>query len=271
MIAITDKEFAELKDYVLANYGIDLSKKRTLIQGRLTGTLTQKGMTNFSQYIESVKSDKSGVELQQMLNKLTTNLTYFLREKEHFDFLTNVVLPEFEQKFKGRQLRVWSAGCSSGEEPYTLAMTLLDFFANRGGEKRFVILASDISQDVLGQAQRGVYSKEGLKDVPSSWLAKYFDKLPGGDDFKVKDSVKSKITFRTFNLMDPFRFTKPFEIIFCRNVMIYFEKMKKDMLIDKFYQWTSPGGYFFISHSENIGRTDTGFRTMRPSAFKKEG
>lgn len=271
MIAITDREFEELKDYVLANYGIDLSKKRTLIQGRLTNTLVQKGMTTFSQYTESVKRDKSGIELQQMLNKLTTNLTYFMREKEHFDFLSQVVLPEFEQCFKGRQLRVWSAGCSSGEEPYTLAMTMLDFFAGKGGEKRFVILASDISQDVLGQAQRGVYSREGLKDVPPAWIPKYFDKLPGGEDYKVKDSVKSKISFRTFNLMDPFRFTKPFEIIFCRNVMIYFEKQKKEALVNKYYQWLAPGGYFFISHSENIGRTDTGFKTVRPSAFKKEG
>ncbi len=270
MIAITDKEFFELRDYVLANYGIDLTKKRMLIQGRLTGTLAQKGCASFSQYIDRVKNDKSGVEVQQMLNKLTTNLTYFLREKEHFDYLTNTVLPEFEQKFKGRQLRVWSAGCSSGEEPYTLAMTLADYFAAKGGNSRFVILASDLSQDVLNQAQRAVYAKEGLKDVPQAWLSKYFTKLDG-DDYQVKDSIKNTITFRIFNLMDPFRFTKPFEIIFCRNVMIYFEKQKKDALIDKFYQWTAPGGYFFISHSENIGRMDTGYKMVRPSSFKKEG
>ncbi|MDL2252579.1 protein-glutamate O-methyltransferase CheR [Ruminococcaceae bacterium OttesenSCG-928-I18] len=270
MIQLTDKEFTELRDYVLSNYGIDLSKKRMLIQGRLTNTLTQKGFTTFTEYINLVKQDSTGTELQQMLNKLTTNLTYFLREREHFDFLTNVALPEFEQKFKGRQLRIWSAGCSSGEEPYTLAMTLSDFFATRGGDQRFVILASDISQNVLGQAQRGIYTSDGLKDVPKSWLTKYFEKLDGGD-YKVKENIKGKITFRTFNLMDPFRFKKPFELIFCRNVMIYFDKQKKDELIGKFYTWTAPGGYFFVSHSENIGRTDTGFKMVRPSTFKKEG
>lgn len=267
MIQLTDKEFATLRDYVLGNYGIDLSKKRVLIQGRLNTVLMQYKMNTFTEYIERVKNDKTGAELQQMLNRLTTNLTFFLREKDHFDFLTNTVLPEFETKFKGRELRIWSAGCSSGEEPYTLAMTLMDYNKNKGG--RFKILASDISQNVLGQAQRGVYSKGSLKDVPNSWLTNYFEKM-GDDDYRVKESVRRNITFRTFNLMDPFKFAAPFEIVFCRNVMIYFEKEKKDNLINKFYNWTIPGGYFFVSHSENVGKNEAGYRMIRPSTFKRD-
>lgn len=269
MIALTDKEFTELRDYVLNHYGIDLSKKRVLIQGRLTSVLQSYGYTTFTEYIERVKGDKSGAELQVMLNRLTTNLTYFLREKEHFEYITNTILPHFDKVKKGKQLRVWSAGCSSGEEPYTLAMTLMDYYANKGGAKNFTILATDISQNVLGQAQRAVYKEEALKDVPPAWKSKYFDKM-GDGDFKVKDAIRNTITFKSFNLMDPFRFTAPFELLFCRNVMIYFEKEKKDNLIGKYYTWTAPGGYFFISHSENIGRTDTGFKMVRPSVFHKE-
>lgn len=270
MINLTDKEFIQLRDYVLSNYGIDLSKKRMLIQGRLSSVLSKYGMTNFSQYIELVMNDKTGAELQQMLNRLTTNLTFFLREKEHFEFLTNNVLPEFDQKFGSRELRLWSAGCSSGEEPYTLAMTLMDYYESKGAQARFKILATDLSQNVLGQARRGVYTKDSLKDVPNSWLTKYFEKM-GDGDFKVNDKVRSHITFKIFNLMEPFRFSKPFEIIFCRNVMIYFEKQKKDDLISKYYNWTISGGYFFISHSENIGNNQSGYRMLRPSIFKREG
>ncbi len=270
MITITDQEFTQLRDYVLGNYGIDLTKKRMLIQGRLNSVLQKYNMSTFSEYIKMVMNDKSGAELQQMLNRLTTNLTFFLREKEHFDFITNTLLPEFDQKFKNRELRVWSAGCSSGEEPYTLAMTLMDYYEKKPGGGRFRILASDLSQNVLSQAQRGVYTMESLKDVPKSWLTKYFDKM-GDGDYRVKDAVRSHITFKIFNLMEPFRFQKPFEMIFCRNVMIYFEKQKKDELIHKYYTWTEPGGYFFISHSENIGTNTTGYKMIRPAVFKKEG
>lgn len=269
MIELTDQEFIRLRDYVMANFGIDLTKKRVLIQGRLNNTLVQYGMDNFSDYIDKVMKDKSGTELQMMLNKLTTNLTFFMREKEHFQYLTNTFLPEADQLYKGQPLRVWSAGCSSGEEPYTLAMTLLDYYGPSAGANKFVVLASDLSQNVLGQAHRGVYTAEGLKDVPKDWPSKYFDKV-GDDEFRVKDKVRNLITFKIFNLMEPFNFKAPFELIFCRNVMIYFEKQKKDELIGKFFKWTAPGGLFCISHSENIGRMDTGFRMVRPSTFRKD-
>lgn len=267
MLILSDQEFFTLRDYVLDNFGIDLSQKRVLIQGRLTSLLQKRGITSFTDYINLVKNDASGVELQMMLNRLTTNLTFFLREKEHFDYLRDVVVPKFEATARTRPLRVWSAGCSSGEEPYTLAMTLLDALGGRGG--KFVILATDISQNVLSQAQRGVYSADKLKDVPAAWLQKYFDKL-SDEDYQVKAEVRSLITFRIANLMDPFNFRSPFEVIFCRNVMIYFEKQRKEELIEKFHRWTAKGGYFFVSHSENIGRTNVGYKIVRPSVFEKE-
>lgn len=267
MINLTDQEFKALTDYVLGNYGIDLTKKRVLIEGRLNSVLARYGFTSFTQYIDLVKTDTTGAELQQMLNRLTTNLTYFLRENDHFDYIAKVILPEMEAVPRSGPLRVWSAGCSSGEEPYTLAMTLLDYY--RGQQNKFVILATDISQNVLGQAKRAVYTEEGLKDVSKDWRAKYFDHM-GGGDYKVKPAVQQTVTFKTFNLMDPFRFSKPLDIIFCRNVMIYFEKQRKDDLIEKFYTWLAPGGYFFTSHSENVGKNDAGFATVRPSIYKKQ-
>ncbi len=177
MISLTDSEFTRLRDYVLGNYGIDLSKKRTLIQGRLTSVLAKYGMTNFTQYIDLVQNDKTGAELQQMLNRLTTNLTFFLREKEHFDFIKGIVLPEFDQTLRGRELRLWSAGCSSGEEPYTLAMTMLDYFETKGTKPNFKILASDLSQNVLGRPSAAYTRrtpsrtclKAGARSTSSKW------------------------------------------------------------------------------------------------------
>lgn len=268
MIELTDQEFTTLRDFVLSNYGIDLTKKRVLIQGRLTGVLQQKGFRTFSEYIDMIKNDKSGLEIQTMLNRLTTNLTFFLREKDHFDYLANSVLPDLEKKIKNRPLRVWSAGCSSGEEPYTLAMIMSDYFGVQAAQNKFAILASDISQDVLAKAQLGIYPESGMKDVPQVWLTKYFDRVAEG--YQVKDFIKKMISFKTFNLMEPFRFRQPLDIIFCRNVMIYFEQTKKDRLLKQFYDWTTPGGYFFISHSENINRSSLKFTIVRPSVFRRD-
>ncbi|MDL2293239.1 chemotaxis protein CheR [Ruminococcaceae bacterium OttesenSCG-928-D13] len=268
MIELTEKEFVTLRDYVLGNFGIDLSKKKVLIQGRLTATLTQRGFKTFTEYIDFVKADKTGTEVNLLLNKLTTNLTYFMREKEHFEFLHNVVLPEFDRT-KRREIRLWSAGCSSGEEPYTLAMTLANYYAGKPNPPKISILASDISQKVLTSAQAAIYPAEGLKDMPAGWAAKYFDKVDA-DQVKVKDDIKKLVTFRTVNLMDPFRFRSPFEIIFCRNVMIYFEKERKNDLVNRFYQWVAPGFYFFISHSENVDRGQSEFRMVKPSIFRRD-
>lgn len=268
MIIISDQEFARLRDFVLKNYGIDLSKKRVLIQGRLTNVLHQNGFTNFSDYIDLVLNDKTGIEVQKMLNRLTTNLTFFMREPEHFRFIKETALPEFDKTSHSNEVRVWSAGCSSGEEPYTLAMTLLDYYEGKSRPKKPAILATDISQNVLGQALRGVYSTDKLSDLPDGWIKKYFDKLDN-ENYQVKQFVRDLITFRSFNLMDPFKFSRPFELIFCRNVMIYFEKQTKEELVKKFHTWMAPGGYFFVSHSENIGQNAAGLKMMRPSVFKK--
>ncbi len=269
MIELTDKEFITLRDYVIDTFGIDLSKKRVLIQGRLHSTILQKGFQNYTQYIDYVMADKSGVEVNLLLNKLTTNLTFFMREKEHFDFIQNTLLPDLDKAGKRSEIRVWSAGCSSGEEPYTLVMTILDYYAGKGTAPKVALLASDISQKVLALAQTAIYPAKSLQELPAGWAEKYFDKVDE-ENYRVKEKVRSCVTFRAVNLMQPFKFKAPFEIIFCRNVMIYFEKQRKNDLINRFYQWVAPKQYFFISHSENIDRGVSEFKMVKPSIYQRE-
>ncbi len=270
MIELTDREFAFLTNYMQRHYGIDLSKKRMLIQGRLNSTLVKHGLTNFTDYIKLVENDASGKDLHHMLNKLTTNLTYFVREPAHFEYIQKVLLPELDRAYPNRQLRLWSAGCATGEEPYSMAMTLLDYYGTgTTGLNKFVIFASDISNEALATAQKGVYSAEALADIPAGWQAKYFEKL-NDDAYRVKPAIRKRVTFKHFNLMDKFRFAEPFEIIFCRNVMIYFDSNVKENLVANFYKWTAPGGLFCLSHSETIPRGQSKFDMVRPSTFRKK-
>lgn len=269
MMTLTDNEFHSIVNFVHSKYGIDLSRKRVLIEGRLSTMLMKRGITSFQQYIDILSADKSGVEVTNLLNKLTTNHTFFLRENEHFNFLANQVLPQFEQYYgRTHTLRIWSAGCSSGQEPYTIAMALHEYFGPRRSAWTIQLLATDISMNVLSKATEGIYDDESLKDVPATWRTKYFKKLPDGR-FQVNDQIRKEVDFRTLNLMDPFRFKKPFELIFCRNVMIYFDMPTKEKLVNKFYEWTSEKGYLFIGHSENINRETTKYRYIKPAIYQR--
>ena len=264
MIHLTDREFSELVDYMKSNYGINLSKKRLLIESRLYSVLSEKGVSSFTEYFALVRKNGSG-ELNTMLNKLTTNHTYFMREPGHFRFFREVILPQQEKTNLEHDLRVWSAGCSTGEEVYTAVMVMKDFFGMRKWDYR--TLATDISTRVLEEARRGIYSQESLRDVPPRWEQHYFRK--DGQTFILNEEVKKEVIFKRLNLMDPFPFTKPFDLIFCRNVMIYFEQETKDKLIAKFYDALKPGGYLFIGHSETIQRDSFGFRYIEPSVYQK--
>jgi chemotaxis protein methyltransferase CheR len=176
MIKLTDKEFTYMVSYVKSNFGIDLSKKRVLLEGRLGQYLADQGYTEFTSYIKALEADKSGKELTNLLNKVTTNHTYFMREANHFDFLRDTVLPQLERSVTGRDLRVWCAASSSGEEPYTLAMILNDHFARKVPAWDKALLATDISQKVLDEAKEGIYPLESIKDVPEKWKRSYFKK-----------------------------------------------------------------------------------------------
>lgn len=268
MINIKEKEFRELVGFLKNTYGINLIQKRNLIEARLNNVLAEKGFTSFREYLDFVYSDSTRCELTTMINKLTTNHTYFMREPEHFQYFKNKVLPYFHERIKDRDLRVWSAGCSSGEEPYTLAMILEEYFEREKDPWDKKILATDISANVLQKAIEGVYDAEALEKVSEAWKLNYFKKLRN-NRFMVTDELKNEVIFRMFNLMDEFPFRKKFHTIFCRNVMIYFDKETKEKLVKKFYDMTEWGGYLFIGLSESINRAEVPYEYIMPSVYRK--
>lgn len=267
MIQLSPKEFTTLTTYIKSKYGIDLSKKKILIEGRLSNMLASRGISSFDEYMKLLFADTSSTEITTLLNKLTTNYTYFLREIEHFTFMTDQVLPYLEKTRKG-DLRIWSAACSSGEEPYSMAMAIDEYFGNRKASWDTRILATDISMNVLEKARLGIYSAESLVSLPPHWKKKYFTDLKNGS-FQVCQAIRDQVIFSHFNLMDEFQFKKPFDLIFCRNVMIYFDGPTKDKLIEKFYHWTAPGGFLFIGHSETINKSISKYNYIKPAIYRK--
>lgn len=271
MITINDNEFNTLVTFVKQKYGINLEKKRVLIEGRLSNVLRERGLKSFQEYIDLLFKDTSGTEVTNLLNRITTNHSYFMREKEHFDFLSSTVLPYLVQQHqRDKDLRIWSAACSAGQEPYTMAMVIDEYFGAQKSMWDTTILATDVSMKVLETAKKGVYTPDLVKDIPEVWKNKYFSRLPDGN-FQVCEKIRRQVVFRPMNLMDPFVFKKNFDLIFCRNVMIYFDGPTKDRLVDKFYQVTAPGGYFFIGHSEVINRDRTQYTYIKPAIYQKRG
>lgn len=268
MLKLTDQEFHDLIGFVHKSYGIDLSKKRILIEGRMSNILINLGFTTFRQYMDFLFADKTGNEVTTLVNKLTTNYTYFLRETEHFNFMTTRVLPEMERTHPNRVLYLWSAGCSSGQEPYTMAMAIDEYFGTRKKDWNTQILASDISMNVLGKAKTAIYTAEEIKDIPDAWKQKYFQDLHNGS-YQVIERIRKEVIFKVINLMEPFHFKHPFDLIFCRNVMIYFDGPTKQTLVDKYFDCSAENGYLFIGHSESIAKDTTRYSYIQPAIYQK--
>lgn len=268
MIRMTDQEFHTLTTYIKQHYGIDLTKKRVLIESRMAQELRSRGFSSFRQYMDVLFQDTTGQESITLLNKLTTNLSYFMRENDHFQYLANQVLPYLERIRKDHVLRIWSAGCSSGQEAYNIAMVIDEYFGSRKDQWDTRILATDLSMKVLTKAKQGIYTAEEMKDLPSRWKNKYAVALADGR-FQISDKIRREVIFRPGNLMEPFQYKKPFDLIFCRNVMIYFDAPTKAELVNKFYNWTAPGGYLFIGHSESISGTNTRYTYIQPAIYQR--
>ncbi len=270
MITITKKEFDQLSTYIKTNYGIYLKpEKETLVIGRLQNELLQKGFKNFTEYYDYVVKDTTGAAVSTLLDKITTNHTFFMREADHFAYFKEVVLPYLSAAVTDRDLRIWCAGCSSGEEPYTLAMILDEYF---GRDKIYwdtKILATDISNKVLEEAKRGVYRNKELETLPAKWRSNYTIKQDS-ENSVFTEKLRNEVIFGKFNLMEPvFPFRKKFHTIFCRNVMIYFDEKTKNELVNKYYDFMEPGGYLFIGHSESLNREATRFRYVQPAIYRK--
>jgi len=271
MLTITKEESQQLAAYIKANYGIYLKEeKRTLVMGRLYNVLVQHNFSNFTDYFQYVISDKTGEAAATLINRITTNHTYFMREAEHFYYFKNKVLPYLKATVKDKDLRIWSAGCSSGEEPYTLAMLINEYFGKEKQEWDTKILATDISSKVLEEGKRGIYSNEEIATLPLVWRLNYFRKLDN-EKSVIVDEIKNEVIFRKFNLMERiFPFKRKFHVIFCRNVMIYFDTETKLELVNKFYEHLEYGGYLFIGHSESLNRENTKFKYVMPALYRKE-
>ena len=268
MLKLTDNDFFRLVDFIKTNYGINLEKKRVLIEGRLTGIVSSSGFDSFTDYINYALSDSSGKETIRLVNKLTTNHTFFMREPEHFKFLESTVLPYIESAVRDKDARIWCAASSTGQEPYTIAMTIDEYFSGRKAGWDTTILATDLDTDVLRTAKAGIYSKDMLGGLPPKWVDNYFKRIDG-ENYQVIDRIRNEVVFKKFNLMDPIVCRKPFDLISCRNVMIYFDAETKNALIERFYDVTKKGGYLFIGHAENVSR-DTRYSYIKPAIYRRE-
>ena len=274
ILALSEDDFRTIRTLVYERLGINLTdQKRALVVGRLQKQIRQHGLTSFSQYCELLKSDTSGQALAELADRISTGHSFFYREKAHFDLLTSRVLPEMTagKRVRGRRdLRVWSAGCAAGEEPYTLAMVMMDYF-----KEEYVLwdagaLATDISAEALAEARNGIYSQDRLKHVPLRLKLAYFEKT-GHDLWRIAQQVKTEVTFRRFNLMNKsFPFKQPFDIIFCRNVMIYFDAVTRRDLVQRLFDSTAPGGYLFIGHSESLPRDSCPYRAAGAAVYRRE-
>lgn len=271
MIAIKDQEFRQFADYIQAHYGILFkAEKKTMVAGRLSQVLLSMNFNSLSDYMEYVTSDKTGRAAAEMLDKITTNHTFFMREPSHFYYFRDKVLPYLAATVKDKDLRIWSAACSSGEEPYTLAMIIDEFFGPNKAAWDAKILATDISSNVLSIARIGAYSKEKISALPENWKKRYFKEQEDGN-YILSEKIRSEVIFSNINLMDSvFPFRKRMHVIFCRNVMIYFDNETKEILAERLYEITEPGGFLFLGHSENLNRERTRYKYLMPAVYRKE-
>jgi chemotaxis protein methyltransferase CheR len=268
---ITDKEFKLFQEIIYRQTGIHMSeKKRNLIVARLSKRLRALHLQNFSEYYQYLVDNNSGDELINLINRVTTNKTDFFREIHHFEFLLKEVLPAIIRggnTGRERRLRIWSAGCSTGEEPYSLAMTASEAFrGERGWDIK--ILATDLDTEVLMKATAGIYPSQAITPVPINYISKYFERTVDG--YEVTRAIKSMVSFRKLNLMDQvFPMKRSFDIIFCRNVMIYFDDETKASLVRKFHHHLKDSGFMFIGHSESLMNMKHIFRFLKHTVYQK--
>ncbi len=269
---LSEEEFSRFCRLIYRQAGIHLSpQKKNLVQARLVRLLRAKGLGSYQEYYRLVVRDKSGRELVELLDAITTNQTAFWREPAHFLLLSQEILPVWRrQRRGGLNWRFWSAGCSSGEEPYTLAMVLRETLPEKE-LKNVKIYASDLNTQVLAQARRGIYPEDRIAPLPVEWQTRFFQKGRGrwAGHVRVRREVRELVHFFHFNLMHDFDFHEELDLIFCRNVMIYFDKQTQGKVVDKFFCSLRPGGYLFLGHSESLCNLPHRFTYVKPAVYRK--
>jgi chemotaxis protein methyltransferase CheR len=267
---LTDSEFKRLRELVHARTGIALSDaKRELVYGRLARRLRKLRLTSFAEYCELVERAGSE-ELEELTNAITTNLTSFFRENYHFEQLAAEALPQAEStRSAARRLRLWSAGCSTGEEPYSLAVVMRETLAHLN-HWDIKLLATDIDSKVVATAAEGVYGAERFKGVSAQRVKDWFPQASGRPGFlEASAGLKALITFKQLNLLDSWPMKGPFDIIFCRNVVIYFDKATQRRLFDRMADLQEPGGWLFIGHSENLHNVTSRYKLVGRTVYRK--
>jgi chemotaxis protein methyltransferase CheR len=267
-LVLRPEEFEKFSRLAYEQIGLDLhSGKEGLVAARLGKKLRELGMNSFQTYYDYVRADSSGAAMEAMVDQLTTNHTSFFREPRHFDFLCGTIFPALRSR---SQIHIWSAACSSGEEPYSIAMSLLEE-SPREAAAKVRIKASDISTRVLAHAKRGVYKAERLSNVPEEMLHLYLLKGQGAfaNSFRFKDNVRSMIDFEHLNLMEQLPEKYRCSVIFCRNIMIYFDKPTKQSLVERLSQRLEDGGYLLIGHSESLNDLSHGLEYISPATYRK--
>lgn len=272
---LTDEEFKKLSEFIYHEYGIRMPPiKKIMLQSRLQKRLRDLKITSFTDYVNYVFS-KEGQdnEVIHMIDVVSTNKTDFFREPIHFEFLTNNVIPEFIEEMQGKSLlKIWSAGCSSGEEPYTIAIVLSECKEKYHNSFDFSILGTDISSRILNSASEAVYKENRVEGIPIILKHKYFlkSKERTNPTVRVIKEVRNKVKFARLNFIDnPYNIFEAFDVIFCRNVLIYFDRETQEKVINKLCNNLRIGGYFFLGHSESITSMNVPLKQIKPTIFKK--
>jgi chemotaxis protein methyltransferase CheR len=266
---VTQEQFREVSELAYRTFGLDLRKgKEALVAARLSRRLADLGLGTIGEYLEVLRSDHGGKELASLIDALTTNFTSFRREPQHFDLLRDTILRE--RMARAVECRIWSAGCATGEEPYTILMTAAEAVGDQMLD-RVPLMATDISNRALDIARAGVYASDRLRDIPESWQRRFLQRGTGQQSgyFRVRRELAARIRFARFNLMEPFSSLGQFDVIFCRNVMIYFDKPTQQRLVAKFAAHLAPGGWLLIGHSEGLMGVRNELEYVMPAVYRK--
>lgn len=269
MLPFTDVLFTKFSTMIYDNLGIHFGPaKKDMLKAKLDKLLRLNSLDSYNHYYEALQQRGNDRLWAEFVDEITVHQSGFFRENHHFEFIRTqlrLILEKNPRIMQNKEIKIWSAGCSTGEEAYTLAMVLKEWLP---AEIAVRILATDVSSKTLAAAQNGLFPSAIKKSMDPYYLMEYFQ--ANGDNYEVKPELKELITFRLFNLMEPFPFTNPFDVIFCRNVMIYFDQAVQEQLISKFYDFLTVGGLLFIGHSESLIGKQYRFRYLEPTIYIKE-
>jgi chemotaxis protein methyltransferase CheR len=278
MKAISDREFSLYRKLIYSKAGICLSPiKKAFLEARLSRRIRELGMDSFQAYYQYVTQTQNGSELEQLLDRVSTNETHFFREPGQFEFLKHQILPDWQSQgsngSRPRCIRVWSAGCSTGEEPYSLAMILLDYFQQDLGWK-IEIIATDLSSRALKSARRGIWSITKAREIPQDYLKSFMLKGTGSQQAHMKAGreIQAIIRFQKLNLNDDqYALTEPFDLICCRNVLIYFDAESRARVVHRLINCLAPAGFLLVGHAESLSGVSDRIRHVKPTIYVKGG